>query len=179
MLKKILIGVAVLIVGFVVVVATRPSEFRVTRSTTISAPPAVVFAQINDFHNWQAWSPWAELDPNSKVVFEGAQSGTGAVFKWSGNDQVGEGSNTIIDSRPYEVILIKLEFIKPFQATNTAEFTFHSEGDKTIVTWSMFGQNNFIAKAVGLFMNCDKMVGGQFEQGLTKLKTVTEKASGK
>lgn len=179
MLKKILIAVAVLVLVFIVVVSMQPSEFRVTRSAEISAPAAVVFAYVNDFHNWEAWSPWAKLDPNSKVVFEGPTAGTGAIFKWSGNDQVGVGSNTIIESRPDELVRIKLEFLKPFEGISTAEFTFKTEGDKTIVNWSMFGHNNFIGKAISLFMDCDKMVGGQFEQGLAQLKTISEKAAGK
>jgi polyketide cyclase/dehydrase/lipid transport protein len=131
---------------------------------------------VNDFHNWEAWSPWAKLDPAAKATFEGPSAGTGAIFKWAGNKEVGEGSMTITESRPSDLIRIKLEFLRPFEATNSAEFTFKPEGNRTAVTWSMEGKNNFIAKAVCLFMNMDKMVGGQFEQGLAQMKDVVEAA---
>ncbi len=176
MLKKFLIAIAAIIVVFVVVVALQPSEFRIVRSATISAPAPAVFAQVNDFHNWEAWSPWAKLDPAAKATFEGPSTGTGAIFKWAGNKEVGEGSMTITESRPSDLIRIKLEFLRPFEATNSAEFTFKPEGNRTAVTWSMEGKNNFIAKAVCLFMNMDKMVGGQFEQGLAQMKAVVEAA---
>jgi carbon monoxide dehydrogenase subunit G len=127
---------------------------------------------VNDFHNWQAWSPWAKMDPTAKNSFAGTPSGEGALFSWAGNNKVGEGRMTIMESRPSESIRIKLEFLKPFQATNTAEFTFQPTGEGTLVTWSMSGKNSFMAKAVVLVMNCDKMVGGQFEQGLANLKDV-------
>ena len=173
-LKKILIGIAVILVAFVVIVALQPSDFRIMRSINISAPPATVFAQVNDFHNWEAWSPWAKLDPAAKATFEGPSAGEGAIFRWVGNEEVGEGNMTITESRPTDLIRIKLEFLKPFAATNTAEFTFKPEGNRTVVTWSMFGTNNFIAKAFCLFMNMDEMVGGQFEKGLASMKSVTE-----
>jgi hypothetical protein len=131
---------------------------------------------VNDFHNWTAWSPWAKLDPAMKQTYEGAPAGTGAVSTWAGNKDVGEGRMTIIESRPSELIRIKLEFFKPFAATNTAEFTFKPAGDQTAVTWSMAGEKNFMAKAFGLFMNMDKMIGDDFEKGLANLKSVTETA---
>jgi hypothetical protein len=110
MFKKILIGFAVIVVVFVVIVALQPSDFRVARSATISAPASAVFAQVNDFHKWEAWSPWAKLDPAAKNSFEGPPAGIGAIFRWAGNDEVGAGSMTIIESRPSELIRIKLEF---------------------------------------------------------------------
>lgn len=174
MLKTILMSLAVIVVVFAVVIAMQPSEFRVARSATFSAAPAAVFAQVNDLHKWAAWSPWAKLDPDARETFEGPPAGTGAVLRWAGNNKVGEGSMTITESRPNELIRFKLEFLKPFAATNTAEFSFKPEGNLTVVTWSMAGHNNFIAKAVGLFINCEKMVGGQFEQGLTQMKLVAE-----
>lgn len=172
MLKIILISLAVLVAVFSVVVALQPADFRVTRSATIPAPPAHVFAQVNDLHKWEAWSPWAKLDPDAEASFEGSPAGEGAVMRWAGNREVGEGSMTITDSRPNELIRFRLDFLKPMKATNTAEFTFEPEGEQTVVTWSMFGQNNFMAKAVGLFMDCEKMVGDQFEQGLANMKSV-------
>ena len=174
MLKTILIIVAVLVVLFVIVVALQPADFRVTRSASMSAPPAAVFAQVNDFHNWANWSPWEKRDPAMKRVYEGAPAGTGAVYRWDGNKEVGAGSMTIVESRPSDLVRIKLEFLKPFRATNTAEFTFKPEGDRTAVTWSMTGHNNFMAKAVHLFINIDKMIGDDFERGLAQMKQVAE-----
>ena len=174
MLKKILIALVVIVVVFVIVVALQPADFRVTRSATIAAPPAAVFAQVNDLHNWEAWSPWAKLDPNSKIAYEGPPAGVGAAFAWSGNYEVGEGRMTITESRPNEFVQFKLDFVKPFKGTNTAEFTFKPEGNQTAVTWSMSGRKNFVFKAFGLFMNMDKMIGGDFEKGLAQMKAVVE-----
>jgi len=172
MLISILIAVAVIVAGFIIVAAMQPANFCITRSATIPAPAEALYEEVNDFHNWQAWSPWAKMDPTAKNTFEGAPSGVGAVFKWEGNNQVGQGGMTILESRPHQLIRIKLEFLKPFKATHTAEFTFNPSGDQTVVTWSMSGTNNFMSKAVVLIMNCDKMVGGQFEKGLANLKSV-------
>ena len=174
MLGYILIGLAVLIVSLLIFIATRPDDFRVTRSTTITAPPAAVFAQVNDFHNWDAWSPWAKLDPACKNSFDGPAAGQGAIFSWDGNKKVGAGRMTVTESQPPELIRIHLEFLRPFKANNTTEFTFKAQGDQTAVTWSMFGKNNFISKAFGLFMDCDKMVGKDFEKGLASLKSIAE-----
>jgi uncharacterized protein YndB with AHSA1/START domain len=173
MLVKILIGIAA-VVGLAVAVvavlaALQPSEFQVTRSATIAAPAPTVFAQVNDFHNWQAWSPWAKLDPAVKNSYEGAPAGTGAVFAWAGNGKVGEGRMTIVESRPNELVRMKLEFMKPFAATNTAEFAFKPEGEGTAVTWSMYGHNNFAGRAIFLFVNMDKTLGGEFEKGLASM----------
>jgi carbon monoxide dehydrogenase subunit G len=177
MLRKILIAIAVIIAVFVVIIATRPADFRVSRSATLPAPPAVVFEQVNDFHKWEAWSPWAKLDPNAKNTFEGPAAGSGAIFRWAGNNQVGEGAMTIMESKPGELVRINLEFIKPFAGTSTAEFTFKPVGDQTEVTWSMSGKNNFIGKAMSLIMNCEKMIGPQFEQGLANMRAVVEAKS--
>jgi Polyketide cyclase / dehydrase and lipid transport len=174
MIKKILMGLIVIVVAIVAIVAMQPSEFRIVRSAIISAPAPAVFAQVNDFHHWEAWSPWAKLDPAAKATFEGPSAGTGAMFRWAGNADIGEGSMTITESRPSDLIRIKLEFLKPFAATNDVEFTFNPVGNQTAVTWSMEGQNNFIAKAVCLVMNMDTMVGGQFEKGLASMKSVVE-----
>jgi hypothetical protein len=172
MLAKLLVALAVIVVVFVVVVALRPAEFRIARTATIPAPAPVVFGHVNDFHSWEAWSPWAKRDPGMKKTFEGAPAGAGAIYSWAGNNGVGEGRSTIVESRPDELIRIKLEFVRPFAATNTAEFTFQPEGDRTVVTWSLAGRHNFMGKAVGLFMNMDKMVGHDFETGLAQLGSV-------
>lgn len=178
MLLKILLGVAaagaLVVVVLALIVAMQPSEFRIERSAVIAAPAPAVFAQVDDFHNWEAWSPWAKLDPAAKNWFEGAPSGKGAAFSWAGNNKVGEGRMTITESRPNELIRIKLEFLKPFDATNTAEFTFRPEGERTAVTWSMYGHNNFISRAVFLFVNMDKALGGEFEKGLASMKSAAE-----
>jgi hypothetical protein len=174
-LIKILLVVAVLVVVFVIIVAMQPAAFRVTRAAKIAAPPVVVFEQVNDFHKWAAWSPWEKKDPAMTRSFEGASAGSGAVYRWKGNKDVGEGGMTITDSRPGDLVRIRLEFLKPFAATNTAEFIFKPEGNgQTNVTWSMSGEKNFFFKAFGLFMDMDKMIGPDFEKGLAALKTVAE-----
>ncbi len=170
----ILIALAAIVVVFVAVVALQRADFRIARSATLAAPSSDVFAQVNDFHNWEAWSPWAKIDPAAKYTYDGAPTGTGAIFTWVGNNKVGEGTMTLTESRPHDLIRIKLEFRKPFQATNTAEFTFTPEGEQTVVTWSMSGRNNFMLKAMGLFMNMDKMIGADFEKGLATMKSVVE-----
>lgn len=179
MMIKILMVMPIVVVAFAGIVALRPSGFRVTRTARMRAPAPAVFAQINDFHNWEAWNPWGKLDPAMKQTYQGAPAGTGAVYTWTGNKEVGEGRMTIIESRPNDLIRINLEFFRPFAATNIAEFTFKPEGDQTAVTWSMTGKNNFMAKAIHLFMNMDKMIGAQFEQGLAQMKSVVEAASNK
>ena len=173
----ILLALAFIVLLFIVVIAGQPKEFKVCRSTKISAPPETVFPHVNDFHQWEAWSPWAKLDPACKNTFEGAAAGTGAIFSWAGNKKVGEGRMTIMESRANDVIRINLEFFKPFKATNTAEFDFPPEGNQTVVTWSMFGKNNFMGKVFGLIVNCDKMVGRDFEKGLASSKALVETAA--
>jgi carbon monoxide dehydrogenase subunit G len=170
MIAKILVGLAILVVVLIVVIILPPSDFRITRTAAIAAPPSVVFAQVNDLHKYQAWSPFAKADPAMKITYEGPPTGEGAVLAWAGNNKTGEGRMTLTESRPNELVRSNLQFIKPFQATNVAEFTFKPEGNQTVVTWSMTGKNNFMFKAVGLFMNSDKMVGGMFEEGLANLK---------
>ena len=174
MVTKILMVMPIVVVVVAGIVALQSSEFRVARTANMSAPAPAVFAQVNDFHKWEAWNPWGKLDPAMKHSYHSASAGTGAVYAWTGNKEVGEGRMTIIESRPYDLIGINLEFFRPFAATNLAEFTFRPEGNQTSVTWSMTGKNNFIAKAVHLFINMDKMVGGQFEQGLAEMKSVVE-----
>ena len=176
MLTTILIILAVTVIVFVVVVIMQPSEFRVARSATMSAPASAVFAQVNDFHKWDAWNPWGKIDPAMKQNYQGAPVGAGAIYSWAGNNQVGEGRMTMTESRPSDLIRIKMEFYKPFAATSTAEFTFRPAGNQTAVTWSMTGNNNFMAKAIHLFMNMDKMIGGQFEKGLASMKSIVESA---
>lgn len=176
MFKKILLLLVVLIAGFAAYVALQPAEYSVERSATMTAPAADVFAQVNDFHNWEAWSPWAKLDPKAANSFEGPAAGAGAIFKWSGDNKVGEGMMTILESKPNELIKIKLDFKKPMEGTSVTTFTFKEEGKQTQVNWKMSGENNFVGKAMCVFNNMDKMLGGYFEQGLANLKGVVEKA---
>lgn len=172
MLYPILIGLGALIVLFLIVVALRPSDFRVSRSAIIDAPPSVVFPHINDLHQWEAWSPWEKLDPGMKRTFGGMPQGVGATYTWNGNNKVGEGTNTIVESRPNELVGMKLEFRRPFAGTNAVQFTLTPQGEQTVVTWTMTGKFNFMCKAVGMFMDMDKMCGSQFETGLRQLNTV-------
>ncbi len=174
MIKKILLALVAVVAVFCVYVALQPSAFRVERSTIIVAPTPQAFAEVNDFHNWDAWSPWAKLDPAAKATFEGPQAGEGAVLRWAGNENVGEGSMTLVESRPDERIRIRTDFVKPWAATSASEFTFKSDGPRTIVTWTMSGEHRFFEKAMCVFMNGEKMIGDQFEKGLANLKTVVE-----
>lgn len=174
MLRKILIAIGVIIVAFLAVAAMQPAHFQVERSMTIAAPDSVLFAQVNDFHNWNGWSPWAKLDPAMKQNFEGPPSGAGAIYSWAGTSKVGEGRMTITESTPSSKILIRLEFLKPFSATNTTEFTFTPAAGGTTVKWAMSGENGFVAKAFGMVMNMDKTIGGDFEKGLSQMKGVVE-----
>ena len=174
MFKKLLLGLVVAIIVVVGIAAFQPNEFEISRSINIAASPAQVFAQVSDFHRWDQWSPWEKMDPNMKRTFEGPPSGEGAVYAWAGSGQVGEGKMTLVKSQPPELIQIRLDFLKPMKATNLAEFTFTPEDGGALVTWSMSGRKNLLSKVMCLFMNMDKMVGGQFDLGLARLKTVVE-----
>jgi Polyketide cyclase / dehydrase and lipid transport len=175
MLVKILIGTTVVLVALAAYVATQPGEFSVSRSATFAAPAPAVFAQVNELKKWEAWSPWAKKDPQAKQSYAGPAAGAGASMSWVGNKEVGEGRMTIVDSSPNALVRFKLEFFKPFAATNTAEFSFKEEGGRTALTWSMRGQNNFIGKAMCLVFDMDKMVGGDFEAGFAGIKAIVEK----
>jgi hypothetical protein len=173
MFKKIVLALVLLLGLFAAYVATRPAELRVARSRTMKAPPDVVHAHLSDFHRWSEWSPWEKLDPTMKREVSGPPSGPGAQYFWSGNDQVGEGRMTITDSKPPESVTIRLEFVKPWAATNTTVFDLAPSGAGTNVTWSMTGHNNFMAKAVGVFMDMDALIGADFEKGLANLDAAT------
>jgi hypothetical protein len=177
MLKKILLAALALIAVFLIVVALQPSEFRVERSAPIAAPAADVFAQVNDFHKWEAWSPWVKLDPAAKVGYEGPPSEAGTIFTWAGNDKVGEGKMTLIESHPDDLVRIKVDFVKPFEGTNDSVLTLKPEGDQTEVTWTVSGHQNFMAKAFCLVMNGKKMMADTMDNGLAKMKSVVEGAS--
>jgi carbon monoxide dehydrogenase subunit G len=178
----LVLTVVLIVVGlFVVVVAallgfaaTKPDAFRVQRSASIKAPAEKIFALINDFHRWGSWSPWEKLDPALKRTYSGAANGQGAVYEWEGNKKVGKGRMEITQTSPPSKVTIKLDFLKPFEAHNTAEFTLDGQGDSTNVTWTMDGQQPYMFKVMTLFLSMDKMVGKDFETGLANLKSITE-----
>ena len=175
MIINALIVLAVLAALFIMAVSRRPDDVRVTRSARISAPPEVVFEQVNDIRKWQAVSPYARLDPAAKNTFEGPPAGVGAALAWSGNKKIGEGRMMIAESRPSELVRMKLAFVRPFASTATAEFTFTPQAEDTVVTWSLIGRSHFMGKAIGMFINMDKMCGAQFEEGLANIRAVAER----
>lgn len=179
MFKKILLGLLLVIVLILVIAAFQSPDFKVERSITIAAPADTPFSYVNDFHRWSEWSPWAKLDPNMKETFSGPASGTGAVYQWAGDSKVGEGRMTITESRPSDLVRIKLDFLKPFEATHDTAFTFTPQSGQTQVVWTMTGKKNFISKVMCLFVSMDKMVGGDFEKGLATLKSKAEGAAKK
>lgn len=175
MFEIIIVTVILLVVSLLLYAATKPNTFRLQRSTTINAPADKVFPFINDFHHWPLWSPWEKLDPDMKRTHSGAAHGKGAVYAWDGNKQVGTGRSEIVETVVPSKIIIKLDFFKPFEAHNTAEFTLEDWGSSTTVTWAMYGPQPFMMKAMGLFCSPERMVGPQFETGLANLKTIAEK----
>jgi uncharacterized protein YndB with AHSA1/START domain len=175
MFKRILLVVVVLIGALLAYAATRPDSFRVERATVIKAPPAKVFALIDDFRQWAGWSPWEKLDPAMKRTHSGAASGKGAVYAWEGNGDVGAGRMEILETTAPSRVLIRLDFMKPFEATNTAEYTIQPEGEATRVTWAMYGPAPFLSKLMQVFVSMDKMIGKDFEQGLANLKALAER----
>lgn len=174
MLKIVAIIVA-LIVAILVYATTRPDTFRVQRSTTIKATPEKIFALINDFHAWATWSPYDKLDPDMTKTVGSIAAGPGAVYEWEGNNKVGKGRMEIIESSPSSKILIKLDFVRPMEGHNTAEFVLEPVGSETRVTWSIQGPCPYLSKLMGIFMNMDTLIGKEFENGLANLKTIGEK----
>lgn len=170
----ILLALAFIVILLAAVLTGQPNDFTVSRQTKIAAPPEQVFPHVNELRNWEAWNPWGKLDPNCQMTYDGPPAGTGASYAWAGNNKIGAGRNTITQSVPDQLVRLKLEFLKPMTATNTAEFTFQSDGSQTIVIWTMFGKNSFGGKVFGLFMNCEKMCGNQFEKGLAQMKSLVE-----
>jgi hypothetical protein len=172
MLKKILLGLVAIIALFLVYAATRPAAFRVERSATLPASPTALFAHVNDHQKFNTWNPFLKLDPNVKNTYSGPAAGVGAVCSWDGNSDIGAGSSTIIESKPGELVRMRMDWKRPMEGTSTVDFTFKPAGDKTVVTWAMYGQNNFLGKVMSVFMDCDKMCGPAFEQGLADLGKV-------
>ena len=178
MVKTVAIVVVVLLVvslaGILLFAATKPDTFRVQRATSIKAPPERIFPLIADFHGWGAWSPYEKLDPAMKRTFSGAANGKGAVYEWDSDGKAGKGRMEITDAPAPSKVAIKLDFFKPFEAHNIAEFTLEPRGDSTDITWAMYGPNLYIAKVMSIFFNMDRMIGKDFETGLANLKAVTE-----
>jgi len=175
MLKTIAIVVAVMIAGVLVFAATKPDTFRVQRAASIKAPPEKVFALINDFKRWDAWSPWEKKDPAMKRTWGAVTSGKGAKYAWEGNSDVGQGSMEIAESVAPSKVTLKLDFVKPFEAHNIVQFTLEPKGDVTNVTWAMHGPTPYFAKIIHVFIDMDSMVGKDFEAGLASMKAVAEK----
>ena len=174
--RIVLLVLLIAVGGVLAMAATKPTHYHIERSATISAAPAAVFAHVNDFHAWEAWSPWEKIDPAMKRTFEGPPSGKDATYAWVGNDKVGEGKMTIIESQPDARVGIRLEFIKPFAETCQADFALAAEGEGTKVTWGMDGNHNYVSKIMCVFMDMDKMIGTDFEKGLGQLKSLAESA---
>jgi hypothetical protein len=170
------IGVLVLVALVLAYIATRPGSFHIERSAQVNAPAGVVHSIINDLRKWEKWSPYDKHDPAMKKTFEGPSAGPGAIYTWNGNNQVGEGRLTILESKPGKLVSMKLEFSRPFSCSNQVNFILEPSGAGTKVTWAMDGKNQFVSKAMSLVMNMDKMVGNDFEQGLANLNTLVQDA---
>ena len=166
---------AIAIAAVLILAATKPTTLRVQRSVSINAPPERIFSLISDFHQWVTWSPYEQKDPAMKRTYSGAERGKGAVYAWEGDKNVGSGRMEILDVSAPSKIVIKLDFFKPFEGHNTAEFTMLPQGDGTHVTWLMHGPANFMSRLIQVFMNLDNLIGKDFEAGLANLKTITEK----
>ena len=171
----IAVGLAIAIAVVLILAARKPATFSVVRAIDVKAPPEKIFPLINDFHQWVSWSPYENKDPAMKRSYSGAESGTGAIYGWEGNSNVGAGRMEILDASVPSKILIKLDFFKPFEGHNTAEFTMLPQDDATHLSWVMRGPAPFISKLMQVFMNLDHMVGKDFEIGLANLKKLTEK----
>jgi uncharacterized protein YndB with AHSA1/START domain len=174
MFKIIGIVIVVLIAGVLILAATKPDTFQVQRATSIKAPPEKIFALINDFNRWGAWSPWEKKDPTMKRTFGAATSGKGAIYAWEGNKDVGQGRMEIAESVPPSRVAIRLDFVKPFEAHNLVEFTLKPNGEETNITWAMRGETPYFAKIIHVFIDMDSMVGKDFETGLANLKAAAE-----
>ena len=169
----VILAVAIAVV--LILAATKPNSFSVQRATTVKASAEKIFPLINDFHQWGNWSPWEHKDPAMKRTYSGADSGKGAVYAWDGDKNVGSGRMEILDASAPSKIVIKLDFFKPFEGHNTAEFTMLPQGDVTNLTWVMHGPAVFMSRVMQVFINLDRMIGKDFEVGLANLKKLTEK----
>jgi len=174
-MKTILIVLAVAVAGILAYATTRPDTFRVERTITIQAPPEKIIPFLEDFHQWPAWSPFEKLDPAMKRTLSGPEKGKGAVYEWDGNRKAGSGRMEVLQVVPGSKVSIQLEFTKPFESKNLAEFDLANNGGATRVTWSMSGPQTYITKVMCVFVSMDKMIGPDFETGLANLKAAAEK----
>ncbi|MGD9723493.1 MAG: SRPBCC family protein [Pirellulales bacterium] len=178
LVQIVVIAVVLLVVGILAIVglaALKPNTIHVERTLAMHAPPERIFPLISDFHQWRSWSPYENRDPEMQRTYSGAASGTGAVYEWNGNNSVGAGRMEILRSTPPSHVAIQLDFLRPFEGHNTAEFALQPQGDHTSVTWSMHGPARFISKLMSVFLNFDKMIGTDFENGLANMKATAEK----
>jgi hypothetical protein len=174
MLTTIAIIAGILLAAVLAIAAARPGTFRVERAKSIQARPDKIFPLINDFHRWASWSPYEKLDSAMKKTFTGAASGKGAVYSWAGNSKAGEGRMEITDTSPGSKVTIKLDFVKPFEGHNTAEFTLEPQGNFTNVTWATFGPQAYLIRVMSIFVSMDKLIGKDFETGLVNIKAIAE-----
>jgi uncharacterized protein YndB with AHSA1/START domain len=181
MFKKLCLGFLLVLVlavgGLAIAIAMQPNEIRVERKIVIAAPPSAVFPHVNNFRKWKAWSPWEKLDPAAQNTFPGPEEGEGAIFQWAGNSKVGKGQMTILESRPNELVRIKLDFIEPMEDTSLTHFHLKGDAAQTELTWNMHGEHSLMSKAMCVFMDMEKMVGDSFEEGLANIKAIAEKSA--
>jgi carbon monoxide dehydrogenase subunit G len=174
MLKTIGLILVLAVAAILLLALTKPSSFRVERSITIAAPPEKIAALINDFHQWNAWSPWAQLDTSMKTTYSGPPSGVGSVYEWEGNSKVGKGRMEILAVEPTKTT-IKLDFLKPFEGRNTTDFVLEPQGSATRVNWIMNGPIRFFpGKVMSVFTTMDKVIGPDFDKGLANMKAAAE-----
>jgi len=174
MVATVVIVFLVLVAALLAFAATKPNSFRVQRTASLNAPREKIFPLLNDFHNWPAWSPWEKLDADLKRSYSGAASGKGAVYEWEGNKKAGQGRMEILESSRPGKLVIQLDFLKPFEAHNTVEFTLQGKGGTTDLTWAMYGPQPFVGKLMTVFFSMDRVVGNDFETGLANLKAIAE-----
>lgn len=178
-METVLIWVAVVVIGAIAVVlayaATRPDEFHIARSTSIVAPPEKIFPLVNDLRSFNQWNPFAKQDPTAQITYNGPPGGKGASHAWNSKGRAGKGSLEIVDTAPPSGVTMMLRMEKPMKADNTIVFALRPNGSATDVTWTMSGISPYIAKVMGVIINCDRMVGGEFEKGLADLKALAER----
>ena len=176
MFKKILLVLLALIAAFVVYIAVQSDEYRVERTVTMAAPAEKVFKNVNDLQKWEAWSPWAKIDPDAKLTFEGPDAGKGSAMTWDGDDDVGAGTVTIVESDPDRAVNLKVTFTRPFEGGTNSDFRFVSKGDQTEVAWAMHGTHGFVAKVFNVVFDGLGMMGKDIDKGLAQLKAVVERS---
>ena len=171
----VVIAVVAVVAALLALAATRPATFRIHRAAVIQAPPERIYPFISDFHNWVYWSPYEKLDPTMRKSYTGSANGQGAVYEWEGNSKAGQGRMEITDTSAPSRVIIKLDFLKPFEGHNISEFSLDGKDNSTQVTWAMHGPNSYMAKAMSIFISMDQLLGKEFENGLANLKAAAEK----